>query len=257
MNYECLLTESKGFITTVSINRPESLNALNAQVLDELNHFFDHIPELCRVIVLTGTGEKSFVAGADIKELAILDEEGAYQAAKKGQDLFSKIENCKVPVIAAVNGFALGGGCELAMACHMRIASENARFAQPEINLGLMAGYGGSQRLPRLVGTAKATELLLTGDMISAEEGLEMGLVNRLYTLGELKTKVMEFAEKIASKPPLQATATLQAIQAYHDKNVNGYDVEAKLFASTVQTEDFREGTSAFVEKRKPEFKGR
>ena len=257
MSYQFLLVSQNEHIATVTINRPDQLNALNSIVLNELEHFFSNIPDQTRAIILTGSGEKAFVAGADIKELAKLSSEEAYEAAKKGQRIFQKIEDSSVPVIAAVNGFALGGGCELAIACHLRVISDKAQFAQPEINLGLMAGYGGTQRLTKLIGTTKATELLLTGDMIQAKDALALGLANALVAPDHLMDEAEKLARKIASKPPIQASLTLKAIQGYHDKEIEGFDQEAKLFAKTVTTEDFREGTSAFVEKRKPSFKGK
>jgi enoyl-CoA hydratase len=211
-----------------------------------------------RGIILTGDGEKAFVAGADIKEFTSLTKEQAFALAQKGQKLFKLIEDCPKPVIAAVNGFALGGGCELAMACHMRIATENAKFGQPEVNLGLIPGYGGTQRLAQLVGRGKALELILTGDMITAQDAKALGLVNHVVAtfdeMSELADKIMA---KILSKSPRAVALSIKAVNAGFGFEKDGYQAEAENFAMATTTEDFREGTTAFIEKRKPVFTGK
>ncbi|KAA0253433.1 MAG: enoyl-CoA hydratase [Chlorobiota bacterium] len=246
-------------IATITINRPDKLNALNGALLDELEALIDMIKNdhSVKVVIITGAGEKSFVAGADISELAKLSVTEAKTFALKGQRIFSKIEDLGKPVIAAVNGFALGGGCELALACHMRFASTNAFFGQPEVNLGTIPGYGGTQRLTRLVNTGRALELILGGDRISAQEALAIGLANKVFEKEELLFRTIEFAKKIATKPAMALSYALEAVLAADDLNLDaGLDFEASLFALCAGTGDFKEGTSAFLEKRKPEFKG-
>jgi len=244
---------------TITINRPQALNALNQQTLEELHSAIlecYHKKEV-KGILFTGEGEKAFVAGADIKEIAAIPTEKAFEFAKKGQDLFKMIEDCPKPVIAVVNGFALGGGCELAMACHMRIATENAKFGLPEVSLGIIPGYGGTQRLAQLVGRGKAMELAMTGDMISASEAKEIGLVNHVVTTKEeaiaLAEKIMN---KIFSKGPRAIAAVIKSVNAGYSQEKEGYLAEAKNFAALTLTKDFVEGTTAFLEKRKANFKG-
>ncbi len=259
MDLQFLLYSTDENIATITINRPDKLNSLNGALLDELEMLVDTIkadPSV-KVVIITGAGEKSFVAGADISELARLSVSEAKTFALKGQRIFSKIEDLGKPVIAAVNGFALGGGCELALACHIRFASTNAFFGQPEVNLGTIPGYGGTQRLTRLVNTGRALELILGGDRISAQEALSIGLANKVFEKEELLYKTIEFAQKIASKPTMALGYALEAVLAADDLNLDaGLDFEASLFALCAGTGDFKEGTSAFLEKRKPEFKG-
>jgi enoyl-CoA hydratase len=258
----CLMnikTDLQNGILTATISRSQALNALNAEVLDELNNIIKEVYQKKEIhgLIIIGEGEKAFVAGADIKELASLDQSEALNLSKKGQKLFSIIEHCPKPVIAAVNGFALGGGCELAMACHIRIATENAKFGQPEVNLGIIPGYGGTQRLTQLVGRGKALELMMTGDTITAQEAKTWGLVNHVTVnrieLIELATKILK---KILSKSPLAISKLIRSVNAGFTFEQQGYDVEAQEFANCTRTEDFNEGTAAFIEKRQPNFKG-
>ncbi len=247
-------------VLTVTISRPKALNALNAELLDELN---DIIQELyqnndTRGLILTGDGDKAFVAGADIKELALLTQEQALELAKSGQALFKKIEDCPKPIIAAVNGFALGGGCELAMSCHIRIATENAKFGQPEINLGIIPGYGGTQRLTQLVGRGKALELMLTADQISAQEAKSLGLVNHVVSnRDELMSTANTIMNKIVSKSPLAVANIIKSVNAGFGFENAGYATESECFAASTATNDFKEGTKSFIEKRQPSFTGR
>ncbi len=260
MNYENLLLEIKAPVATVTVNRPDKLNALNEQTIKELGVVFDDLNsnDSVSVIILTGSGEKAFVAGADIKELNALDMISAKEFAEFGQSVFSKIEKSEKPVIAAVNGFALGGGCELALACHIRVASENAKFGQPEVNLGIIPGYGGTQRLARQINSSRAAEYILTGDMIDASEALRLGLVNHVYQQSELMENVTKLAGKIASKGQQAIRNALKAIKAVDNMPLaEGLKFEADLFALCCGTEDFKEGTSAFLEKRKPVFKNK
>lgn len=260
MDFTNLIFDVKESIATVTINRPEKMNALNHQVMQELKELFTKIKndDSVKVIILTGAGEKAFVAGADIGELNQLDAVGAKVFAESGQAVFNLIEKLGKPVIAAVNGFALGGGCELAMACHIRLASEKAKFGQPEVNLGIIPGYGGTQRLARLVNSGRAMEYILTGDMINAEEAFRIGLVNRVYPVEELMTNAIEMAQKIASKGSLAVNLSVDAVVATNElSEKDGLNYEAALFSIACSTEDFKEGTTAFLEKRKPEFKGK
>ena len=258
MNYKNLALEIKNSIVILTINRPEKLNALNTDTLAELKIAFTELKkdDNVKVIVITGSGEKAFIAGADIAELNKLDMINGKEFSEKGQAVFNLIEQFEKPVIAAVNGFALGGGCELALACHIRLASENAKFGQPEVNLGIIPGYGGTQRLARLVNSGKAMEYILTGDIISANEALRIGLVNQVYPNDELMIKAIEFAEKIASKPQHTVRFAIKAVNAAAQVSLNeGQNYEAVLFGLCCGTEDFKEGTNAFLEKRKPVFK--
>ena len=260
MAYENLLVERDGGVLTITINRPKVLNALNAATLAELDREIAAARDdaAVRVIILTGGGEKSFVAGADINELAVQTPVAGREHARHGQALFDRIERLGKPVIAAVNGFALGGGCELAMACTMRIAADTAKFGQPEINLGLIPGYAGSQRLPRLVGRGRALELLLTGNPISAEEAHRIGLVNKVVPAAALQAEAKALAASLASKAPVAVRYILEAVAGGVEmKFADAQDYEATLFGLVSTTEDMREGTKAFLEKRKADFKGR
>jgi enoyl-CoA hydratase len=260
MAYENLLVERDAAILIVTINRPKVLNALNAATLLELSQVIEEarLDASVRAIVLTGAGEKSFVAGADINELAVQTPVSGREHARHGQALFDRIERLGKPVVAAVNGFALGGGCELAMACTIRLAADTAKFGQPEINLGLLPGYAGSQRLPRLVGRGRATELLLTGAQIPAEEAWRIGLVNRVVPAAELMNEARALAHTLASKPPVAVRYILEAVASGLEMSFDdAQDYEATLFGLVSTTEDMREGTRAFLEKRKAEFKGR
>ncbi|MBP9134843.1 MAG: enoyl-CoA hydratase/isomerase family protein [Saprospiraceae bacterium] len=260
MQFETLLTEEVDSIIILTINRPESLNALNKAVFDDLERFFsEYLPSKTdiRGVVITGAGEKAFVAGADIKEFANFSSEEGAALSRRGQNVFLSIEQCPIPVIAAVNGFALGGGCELAMSCHMRIAGMKAKFGQPEVNLGLTPGYAGTQRLIQLVGKTKGMELLLTTRMVDAEEALRIGLVNQVVEKGQEKEASLTMLKTIAEKAPIAVAKTIQCINAYYDKNIDGFEEEAKQFGLCMETEDFKEGTSAFIEKRKPTFKNK
>ncbi len=246
-------------ITIIAINRPQALNALNQETLNEIHSAIQECYQKQEIkgIIITGEGDKAFVAGADIKEIAAVPTEKAFEFSKKGQALFKMIEDCPKPVIAVVNGFALGGGCELAMACHIRIATENAKFGLPEVSLGIIPGYGGTQRLAQLVGRGKALELAMTGDMISASEAKEIGLVNHVATT---KTEAISLAEKIMnkifSKGPQAIAALIKSVNAGYGQEKEGYLEEAKNFAALTSTKDFIEGISAFLEKRKANFKG-
>jgi enoyl-CoA hydratase len=260
MNYNNILFEIKNHIAVVTINRPDKLNALNGQTIDELEDVFHSVkndPDVF-VVVVTGSGEKAFVAGADISELNKLNVLSAKEFSEKGNKVFRMIEALDKPVIAAVNGFALGGGCELALACHIRLASENAKFGQPEVNLGIIPGYGGTQRLARVINSARALEMILTGDMVSAEEAFRIGLVNKIFAQAELLNKTLEIAEKIAAKGQQAIRLALKAVKATDNISLTeGLSYEASLFALVCGTEDFKEGTAAFLEKRKPQFKHR
>ena len=260
MTYEMLQVERDGAIAVVTITRPKVLNALNAATLAELGQAFDALAadEAVRAIVLTGAGEKSFVAGADINELAVQTPVQGKEHAAAGQRVFDRIETLGKPVIAAINGFALGGGCELAMACTLRIAVDTARLGQPEINLGLLPGYGGSQRLPRLVGRGVALELLLTGDMISAARAFEIGLVNRVVPAADLLAEARKLAAVLAGKAPVAVRYILEAVQHGAEMPLaDAQHLEATLFGLVATTDDMREGTRAFLEKRPAAWKGR
>ncbi|MEE9374595.1 MAG: enoyl-CoA hydratase-related protein [Saprospiraceae bacterium] len=259
MLYKNIIIESDNGIVTITINRPEALNALNREVLSELDHYFfnEAIAAEIAGIIITGSGERAFVAGADIKEFLSLDQEKAEAMGRKVHRLFSKIEQFRKPVIAAINGFALGGGCELAMACHMRIAGSKARFGQPEVNLGILPGYGGTQRLVQLIGKGKALEMMLTAEMIGAEEARSLGLVNHVVEAGQEINKAKEIIMNISTKSPLAVGEVISTVNAFFDKTKNGFEEEIKAFGRLSVTADFREGASAFVQKRKAEWKGR
>lgn len=251
-----LLSTDENGICTLTINRPDKLNALNNKLLDELDAAVDAINENLKIkaVVITGTGEKAFVAGADIKELSSLDPVTGEKVSKRGQGIFQKIEDLTIPVIAAVNGYALGGGCELALACHLRIASGNAALGLPEVSLGLIPGYGGTQRLTQAVGKAKAMECIMTGRQIKADEAFEIGLVNQVVE-GNPVEEAKAMLHKILKQGPV---AIKNAIIAVQQANLdNGFETEAKLFGELCGTADFKEGTTAFLEKRKPNFSGK
>lgn len=255
--YETILTELENGIYTITINRPDKLNALNKKVLEELEHALQTVynDNTVRASIITGSGNKAFVAGADITEFMALNDNDGALLAKKGQDIFFKIENSPKPIIAAVNGFALGGGCELAMACHFRLASDNAKFGQPEVTLGLIPGYGGTQRLPMLVSKGKAMELILTGGMMDATAALQWGLVNTVTSPETLLPKAKEILQIIISKSPEAVARAIAAVNAHYSHEKNGYDEEIRLFGEAFASDDKKEGTAAFLEKRKPLFK--
>lgn len=255
MSYENILLDKQDNTTVITINRPESLNALNAQTIKELSSALDELnaDTSCRVIILTGSGEKSFVAGADIKEFSDFGQEKAEELARNGHNtLFNKIENMTKPVIAAVNGFALGGGLELAMACHIRYAAENARLGLPEVTLGLIPGYGGTQRLPKLVGKGMANEMIFSAKMIPAAKAKEIGLVNEVYPIEELLTKTKELADVIARNSPMAISKAIHAVNL--SDTDQGFETEIRSFGELFDLADKKEGVSAFLEKRKPNF---
>jgi enoyl-CoA hydratase len=258
--YENILFETGDGVATLTINRPKVLNALNGQTLDELRRAILAVraDESIRCVIITGAGEKSFIAGADINELAVQTPVSGREHARSGQHILDLIENLGKPVIAAINGFALGGGCELAMACTIRLAAESARLGQPEINLGIIPGYAGTQRLARLIGRGRALELLLTGDHVTAAEAHRLGLVNRVVPAAELMTEARKLAASLAAKAPVAVRYILDAVNKGLDMGFADAQVfEATLFGLVSSTEDMREGTRAFLEKRKAEFKGK
>jgi len=256
MNFENIILEKKEKIAVITINRPQSLNALNKPVFTELSMALDTIAndKEVRAVILTGSGEKAFVAGADIKEFMDFDVAQAEALARDNQEMiFNKIENFNKPVIAAVNGFALGGGLELAMACHIRYSSDNAKLGLPEVTLGLIPGYGGTQRLPKLVGKGIANEMIFTAKMVSAQRAKEIGLVNEVYSQEELLAKTTELAETIAKNSPMAIEKAIQAVNKSDDAKV-GFEQEIKSFGELFGLEDKKEGVGAFLEKRKPNF---
>lgn len=260
MNFDNIIYETDGPLAIVTLNRPKVLNALNHQTILELKDAVDAFAadDALRVMILTGAGEKAFVAGADIAEMSELDPATAERFARVGQHLSLTMESTPKAIIAAVNGFALGGGCELAMACDFILASENARFGQPEVNLGLLPGFGGTQRLPRMVGRGMARQLTYTGEIIKAERAREIGLVNAVYPLAELMEQAKKVALTIASKGPVAVGASKRALNRGSDLSMEaGLDYEATLFGAMFTTQDMREGTNAFLEKRQADFKGR
>ncbi len=260
MEYQNILVENDNGIIVLTISREKALNALNQQTMNEIKSFFEKDFEQIsplKGVIITGAGSKAFVAGADITEFIGLANTGE-QMAQRGQDIFLLIERFHKPVIAAVNGFALGGGCELAMACHIRIASPNARFGQPEVNLGIIPGYGGTQRLVQYIGKGRALELLMTADMIDATEGYRMGLVNHIVDEGQTVAKSKEILEKIATKAPVAIQKILECVNAYFDPGGDaGFFREVVEFGKTTKSADFKEGANAFIEKRKADFKGK
>ena len=256
--YQSLLTHLENGIFTITINRPDKLNALNNVVFTELNAALDEVGSNVEIrsVIITGAGPKAFVAGADITEFNGLTVKEGMELAKAGQETFFRIERNTKPIIAAVNGFALGGGCELAMCCHFRIASDNAKFGQPEVNLGLIPGYGGTQRLVQLIGKGKAMELLMSAQLIDAAEALRLQLVNYVTTPENLLSKAKEILTVINSKAPLAIAGCIKAANAVYDESQNGYETEIAEFGYCFETEDMKEGTAAFLEKRKAQFKG-
>jgi enoyl-CoA hydratase len=257
--YSAITTSIENAILLITINRPDKMNALNKTVFDELNTVIDEVynnPAI-KSAIITGAGQKAFVAGADIGELQGLKHSEGMDLAHKGQYIFKKIEEAPKPIIAAVNGFALGGGCELAMACHFRLASENARFGQPEVNLGVIPGYGGTQRLTQLIGKGRAIELLITGNMLDAATALQYGLVNYVMPQEELLTKARSILELVNTKAPLAVGRCIKAANAVFDHTKDGFTEEVKLFGECFATHDMVEGTTAFLEKRKPNFQGK
>lgn len=258
MSFEYLKVEQKENVQIILINRPDKMNALTMALIQELDTAITEVynnKDLTGAVI-SGVGNKAFAAGADISEFTGLDSEGARALSEAGHIVFNKIENCPKPVIAAVNGFALGGGCELAMTCHMRIAGETARFGQPEVNLGIVPGYGGTQRMAHLVGKGKAFELLMTADMINSQEAKALGLVNKLGHNDSLVDSAIEIIKKIATKAPLAIAGVIKSINAAYADGVDGFQVEINEFANCASSDDFQEGASAFLEKRKANFKG-
>ena len=260
MNYSNILVAAENALATITINRPTKLNALNKETIQELHHAFNvlELDTAIRVILLTGSGEKAFVAGADIAEFAQFSVEEGAQLAAQGQELlFDFVEKLKTPVIAAVNGFALGGGLELAMACHFRVASDNAKMGLPEVSLGVIPGYGGTQRLPQLIGKGHAMEMIMTAGMITADDAYRVGLVNHVVPQSELLDFCKNIAERIMKNSPVAIGQAIKAVNANFKDGVDGYDSEIKAFGKCFGTEDFKEGTTAFLEKRKAVFKGK
>ncbi len=260
MNFENILVAEENGIGQITINRPSKLNALNIATIQELHNALESLDanENIRTIIITGEGEKAFVAGADISEFANFSVEEGAQLAAQGQELlFDFVENLKTPTIAAVNGFALGGGLELAMACHFRIASDNAKMGLPEVSLGVIPGYGGTQRLPQLIGKGRAMEMIMTAGMISAEEAFRAGLVNHVVPQAELLTFTKSLAQRIMKNSPMAIGKAIKAVNANFKEGVNGYETEIRNFGKCFGTEDFKEGTTAFLEKRKAEFTGK
>ena len=257
--YQTLLTSLENGILTITINRPDKLNALNKDVFTDLSSVMDEIENNNEIksAVITGAGSKAFVAGADISEFGGLNKQQAMSLAKRGQDIFFRIENARKPIIAAVNGFALGGGCELAMACHFRIASDNAKFGQPEVNLGLIPGYGGTQRMVQLIGKGRAIELLISGNMIDAATALQWGLINHVTPADELLNKARAILDVVNAKAPLAVGGCIKVANAIFDENSNGFALEIEEFGNCFDTDDMKEGTSAFLEKRKAVFTGK
>lgn len=257
--YQTLLSSLENGILTITINRPDKLNALNKDVFADLDKVLVEIysNKEIRSVIITGAGPKAFVAGADISEFSGLSLEQSKALSKSGQDTFFKIENAPKPIVACVNGFALGGGCELAMSCHFRIASDNAKFGQPEVNLGLLPGYGGTQRLVQLIGKGRAMELLMSAGMIDANTALQYGLVNHVVPQDELLAKAKSILDIINTKAPIAVAKCIESANAVFDETKNGYEVEVNAFATCFETEDMKEGTAAFLEKRKAVFTGK
>jgi enoyl-CoA hydratase len=260
MTFETLLYDKTNGVATITINRPDKLNALNAACKRELGALLERVKadDSVRAVILTGSGQKAFMAGTDIGELAGLDPVSGAAFAAGGQALFDAVQFLGKPVIAAVNGYALGGGSELALACHVRVAAENAKFGQPEVNLGIIPGYGGTQRLARIVGHGRAAEMILTGRQVDAQEALRIGLVNSVVPTAELAAHAGAMAASICQKAPVAVRLALEAMNAVFERPLSeGLPVEARLFGELCGTDDFREGTSAFMEKRKAAFRGR
>ena len=260
MKFENLLVSIENGLATITINRPKKLNALNKKTIEELHEAFKNLDadNAVKVIMITGSGEKAFVAGADISEFAHFSVEEGGRLAAKGQELlFDFVENLATPVIAAVNGFALGGGLELAMSCHFRIASDNAKMGLPEVSLGVIPGYGGTQRLPQLIGKGRAMELVMTAGMISAEDAKNYGLVNHVTTQEELEPLATKIASKIMRNSSVAIGAAIKAVNANFKDGINGFETEISEFGNCFGTADFKEGTTAFLEKRKADFPGK
>ncbi len=259
MEYQNLSVTIENNVAVLMINRPSALNALNGQTMKELEDFFivtSNEKNSLKGVIITGSGNKAFVAGADIKEFLELDGQSGKELASNGQKVFSLIENFKLPVIAAVNGFALGGGCELAMACHLRIGDENAKFGQPEVNLGIIPGYGGTQRLVNLIGKGRALEWMLTGQIMDAEEAYRVGLINHLVEAGKSIEKAKALIEIISQKAPLAVAGVIEVVNHTVPNTKEGFLKEAEIFGQTASSNDFKEGAAAFIAKRKPSFKG-
>jgi len=259
MSYNNLIIENNNAVRIITINRPAQLNALNKETIEELHNAFkeSRSDNSVHVLIITGSGEKAFVAGADIKEFAHFStEEGKRLSAEGHKQLFDYVEQMNKPVIAAVNGFALGGGLELAMSCHVRVASDNAKLGLPEVTLGVIPGYGGTQRLAQLAGKGKALEMITTAAMITADEAAQCGLVNRVVTQAELPNVCLSLAEKMAKNSPTAIAAAIASVNAGYTDGTNGFEKEIEEFGKCFGTADFKEGTTAFIEKRKPEFKG-
>jgi len=260
MEFTTIIFEKQSNFAIITLNRPDKLNALNNQLFTELDYAITEIEKDSgiKALILTGLGDKAFAAGADINELHECDERTGKLFSEFGSGVMARLENLNIPVIAAVNGFALGGGCELTLACHIRFASTNAKFGQPEVNLGILPGYGGTQRLPKIIGKARAMELIVTGDLINSEEAYRIGLVNKIFDSADLMPKTLEFVNRILSKGTLAVSASVEAINASELLSPKeGLDYESRLFGRTCGTEDFKEGTLAFIEKRKANFQGK
>lgn len=253
--YQYLDVRIDNDICYLTINRPDKMNALNIQLLQEIKHAVSEVETMVHGIILTGSGTKAFAAGADIAEFASFNEQQGREMSSNGHEVMNRVERCRIPVVAAVNGFALGGGCELAMACHLRIATPTARFGQPEVSLGLVPGYGGTQRLPLLIGRSKGLELLLTGDMINAEQAELLGLVNAVVPEDELIPTCEKLIRKIASKSPNAVAKTIQLVNELYAQDADGMEQEQQLFGACFSSDEFVEGTDAFLNKRKPEFR--
>lgn len=258
MEYNNILYREENGIAIITINRPDKLNALNQETLAELKDIFIELKSAAGIkgVIITGSGEKAFIAGADISEFQGLNIDQAETLAMRGHHLLNAIEHMHVPVIAAVNGFALGGGCELALACHIRIASENAKMGLPEVSLGLIPGYGGTQRLTQTIGKGRALEMIMTGDMINAATALDYGLVNRVVPIAELMPTAIGLLEKIGTRGPVAVQKAIECVRACLAKDIDGFQYEINAFAELFHTKDVVEGTKAFLEKRKPDFKG-
>lgn len=259
MSYQNIVLQNEEGIGILTINRPDKLNALNRETISEISNCLDKLSndKTVRVVIITGTGDKAFVAGADISEFAHFDLENGKKLSAEGHDkLFDKIEKMPKPVIAAVNGFALGGGLELAMACHIRIASENAKLGLPEVSLGVIPGYGGTQRLPQLVGKGRAMEMIFSAQMISAHDAENYGLVNKTVPFAQLMDECKSLAIKIMKNSPTAISHAIASVNAGFEDGINGFKVEIDEFGKCFASEDFKEGTTAFLEKRKPDFKG-